>query len=242
MSLTVLSILTLSAFLTANISAVAGMAGGVLLLSAMTFILPIKLIVPVHGVVQLISNSSRVFMLRKSVNRKIFLWFSLGLPIGTIISIRLITSLSDEKYLYLLIALIIFYSLFKPKVLPSLKIPTAMFSILGILVGVLGPLIGATGPLVAPFMLRDDLTKEEIISTKASIQMLGHFIKIPTFIFLGFDYFQYSTLTLSMSVAVVLGTYTGVRILKHITQKNFNLIFKTALFFAAIRLLYKFFT
>ena len=59
------SILFIVAMLTSILSGVIGMGGGILLFSCMTLFLTLDVIVPVHGVVQLSSNSSRVWMLRQ---------------------------------------------------------------------------------------------------------------------------------------------------------------------------------
>jgi uncharacterized membrane protein YfcA len=237
--LLMVTILSIFAFGTSIISAVVGMAGGIVLLSLMTFFLPLQVIVPVHGLVQLISNSTRTWFLKDHVIMPVFWWFCLGLPFGAIGSTYIIKNIQDPTAGYILIAILIFYTLFKPKKLPSLNIPFWGFVIIGAMVGFLGPLIGATGPFMAPFFLRDDFTKENIISTKSSVQTMGHLIKIPVFLSVGFPYIDHGLLIGSLTIAAVLGTKAGVMLLGKINEKVFRIIFKTALFAAAIRLLYK---
>ena len=239
MSVLTLSILVICTSLTAIISAVSGMGGGVVLLSVMTLFLPITTIVPVHGVVQLFSNTSRTWLLRKNVIKPIFLWFCVGLPLGTFTSIQIIKSVQNKEVFLLLIAALIFYSIFKPKKLPQLKISYWCFIFIGFAVGILGPLIGSTGPAMAPFFIRDDFSKEQIVATKSSVQTIGHLIKIPTFLYLGFNYLEYANLTILMVVAALLGTTIGVKILGKIQEGHFKIIFKCALFIAGVRILYK---
>lgn len=232
-------ILIVSSFFTAIISAVAGMAGGIVLLSIMTFFLNFQVIVPIHGCVQLLSNSSRCWFLRKSIYWDIFFPFLIGLPFGTILAVKLIKSLPSKEYFLLAICALIFYTLFKPKKLPSLVIPKWSFSIIGFVVGLLGPIIGATGPLMAPFFLRPDMTKENVVATKSSVQTIGHLAKIPAFIALDFPYMDYITLILLMGIASIIGTKAGVLILGKVEEKVFRYIYKSALFIAALRILYK---
>ncbi|MEZ4743542.1 MAG: sulfite exporter TauE/SafE family protein [Bdellovibrionota bacterium] len=232
-------ILTFSAVFTSVISAVIGMAGGIVLLSIMTFFLDLSTIVPIHGFVQLTSNFSRSLRLRQHIEKRILIPTIIGLPIGTFISTQIIRSVSNKEIFYFLIATLIFYVLFKPKKLPQLKIPFWSFGILAIVVGILGPLIGATGPLMAPFYLRNDLNKEQIVATKASAQMAGHLLKVPAFLYLGFDYSKYLLLILLMSIGVIIGTNVGVSILSKINESTFRLTFRTALFIAACRITYK---
>ena len=235
----VVTILFISTSLTAIISAVSGMGGGIVLLSIMTVFLPLKLIVPIHGMIQLFSNSARTWLLRHSVIRKVFLWFLVGLPFGTILSIKTIKSIENQDVFLILIAFLIFYSVFKPKKLPEIKIPFWGFSFIGFIVGFLGPLIGATGPMIAPFFIRDDFTKEQIIATKSSVQILGHLIKIPTFLYLGFNYNENFNLIGILIVAALIGTKFGVKILGSLKDSHFRIIFKSALLLAGLRILYK---
>ncbi len=236
-----LIILTLIAVLTSIISGVVGMAGGIVLLSLMTFFVPWNVLIPVHGIVQLISNSSRVILLRKKIYFKIFIPFIIGLPFGVAIATFIVGQLENADIPLLFVVALISYALFKPKKLPALKIPMWSFSILGLVTGFFTLLVGATGPLIAPFFLRDDLTKEEIVATKAACQAAGHLLKLPAFFYLGFEYGEYMPMILSMSVAAIVGTKLGVLILGRMNEDIFRVIYKLALGAAALRILYKIF-
>lgn len=234
-------ILGLATILTAIISGVVGMAGGITLLSFMTFFLKLDVIVPLHGIVQLSSNSSRTFFLRKAIHKKITTFFLLGAPIGTFLAYKLIVEIPNKKYFLIPVALLIFYTLFKPKKLPALNIPLWGFLPLGILTGLMGPLVGATGPLLAPFFLREDLKKEEIVATKAVSQMFGHLLKIPLFLALDFPYREYFPLLLIMTISAIVGTRIGVFLLGKVSEDIFKKIYQIALLLAGIRILYKIF-
>jgi uncharacterized membrane protein YfcA len=231
-------ILGVCSIFTSIISAVCGMGGGIVLLSIMTFFLPVSTIVPIHGAVQFVSNSYRTFLLRRFVHKKIFLWFCLGLPVGTILAIKVIKSIPTEYALFGIVA-VIWYSLFKPKKMPQLKIPHWGFIFVGLLVGVLGPLVGATGPCIAPFFIRDDLQKESVVATKSSVQFMGHLFKFPTFFYLGFKYHENIDLILILTIAALLGTFIGVRLLGKVSENLFRQIYRLALFAASLRLIVK---
>lgn len=231
--------LGLIAVFTSIISAVAGMAGGTVLLAAMTFVLTWEAIVPVHGLVQLASNGSRSFFLAKKINKKIFMYYALGAPIGAFIAYFLIKQLTNEALPQLLIVALIAYVLFKPKKMPDLKIPVPGFFILGMTAGFLGLLIGAVGPLLGPFFLRKDLEKEQIVATMATCQVVTHAIKVPVFLMLGFDYSGYILLIVTMTLAAVLGSKLGLLLLGKMNEKVFRWIYQIALAGAAIRIVYK---
>ena len=54
--------------LSSIVSGIMGMAGGMLLLAVMLLRLEPSAAIPVHGIVQMVSNGSRAFFLRKHVN------------------------------------------------------------------------------------------------------------------------------------------------------------------------------
>ncbi len=233
-----LILLVLAAVGTSIISAVLGMAGGVVLLSLMTLFLPIHTLVPIHGVVQLVSNSSRSFSLRRHIDVKILAPFLLGLPFGVFASYALLKTAPDPRIFLVAISLAIIFAVFRGKSRP-IMIPHKAFILVGVVSGFLSLLIGATGPFLAMFFLRSDLSKEQIIATKASTQLFTHLLKIPAFFALAFDYGAWSKEIILMSLGVILGTQIGVASLKRINTTWFWYLFRTALIFAAARLLFK---
>ena len=236
------SILCIIAFFTSALSGVTGMGGGVLFLSILTFFFPLSTVIPLHGIVQLFSNTSRSYFLRKHVKKDMLIPFMWGLLPGFMVSFYLVRQVENPKWPLILISLLIFYSVFKPKKLPSLKIPLKMFSLVGFVCGILGLLIGAVGPLLANFFLREDIKKEEIVATKSAMQICVHLAKIPAFIFLGFPYLDYFPLMLCFVLMTFLGTKLGIHILNMISRSVFQVLFKVALLTAGIRLIYKVFS
>ena len=78
-----LAVLGVAALLTSILSAIVGMAGGITLLSVMLLFLEPLAAIPLHGVVQLVSNSSRALIQRKHVERGILARYAiLLLPMG----------------------------------------------------------------------------------------------------------------------------------------------------------------
>jgi uncharacterized protein len=221
---------------TSMISAVTGMAGGIVLLSFMTLILPHHVLIPLHGMVQLISNSSRAITLFKEIRWSLLLPFCIGLPFGVFLSLYIIRQIDNKEIFLLLIALLIFYSLFKPKAKTNYLLPAKLYFVVGLISGFLSLLVGATGPFLAPFFLRDDLNKRELIASKSFAQFSTHLLKIPAFLSLGFDYQAYSLLIIILSIAAITGTVIGVKVLNSIPEALFLKIFRAILFVIACRL------
>jgi uncharacterized membrane protein YfcA len=239
MTTALLAVLTGAALLTSILSGMIGMGGGVVLLALMTVFLPLKLIIPIHGVVQLVSNISRASLLPSFINTRLLAWFAVGLPFGAYPAMVILKSVESETPFLIIIVVLILYAVFKPKNLPQLKLPMWGFLGIGAAVGFLSPLVGCTGPFLAPFFLRDDFSKEEIVASKAAVQVLGHLLKIPVFLHLGFDYLEYAQPILLMSLSALVGSKLGVVLLKRMSTTVFQWLFKVALTLAALRLVYK---
>ncbi len=187
-------ILISSAFITSSISAVLGMGGGIILLGIMAIIIPEGyMVIALHGMIQLFSNSTRTFIFRNHIRLNIVKDFFIGAIIGLALSGVIIfllikgfkvESASEIKFDILkpLIGVFIIWSLFfkNSKKEKSIK----SFFLVGGVSGIFSVFIGATGPLIAPFFLSYELTKESIIANKAACQVISHLGKIPLFIFL----------------------------------------------------------
>ena len=80
-------ILIVAALVTSSISAVLGMGGGVILLGIMAIIIPEGyMVIALHGVIQLFSNTTRTFVYRDYIRWDIIKEFFFGALIGLFIS------------------------------------------------------------------------------------------------------------------------------------------------------------
>ena len=65
-----LIILAISALITSSISAVLGMGGGIILLCIMAIIIPQGyMVIALHGVIQLFSNTTRTYIFRNHIKK-----------------------------------------------------------------------------------------------------------------------------------------------------------------------------
>jgi uncharacterized membrane protein YfcA len=236
-----LSILVAAAFVTAILSAIIGMAGGIVLLSVMLIFLPPLEAIPLHGAVQLVSNASRTWIQRRHVERSLVLRYSLLLlPMG-MVGLAIATSLSPSLARGL-IGVFVLLATWVPSVLtlgahPERTERNRRFFVLGGVVGFLNPTVGATGPLLAPFFLNLGLARQGVIGTKAACQALGHLAKIAIFGVAGFAFVQYAAPLALLAGAVVAGTWVGSRILGHVSETWFVRLYKTVLTLIALRLI-----
>lgn len=232
--------LTLVGFLTSILSAVVGMAGGITLLTVMLLFYDPLIAIPLHGVVQLVSNGSRTIIHRRHlrwdlIGRYAVLLVPLGF-VGVEISQQLPPMITKG-----LIGVFVLFATWMPQLLmlgahPEDSDPKRRFLLLGGAVGILNPTIGATGPLIAPFFLNLGLTRFALVGTKAGCQALGHIAKIIVFGVVGFVYTDYSLLLIALCGSVIVGTLLGSRLLGHVNETWFVRIYKTVLSLIAFHL------
>ena len=241
-------ILLIAAFITSSISAVLGMGGGIILLGIMAIVIPEGYkVIALHGMVQLFSNTTRTFIFRKNLNSKLIYQFLNGAFIGVLISALIIIFLINYfnvqsanqikvEVLKPFIGLFIVWYLFLKGPKKEKNINT--FLPVGIIAGISSIFVGAVGPLIAPFFLRKDFTKENIIANKAASQMITHLSKIPLFIyFFNMNYSAELKTLVPLIISVYIGTNFGKRILNFIPEKLFKKLFKITLLIIALRLI-----
>lgn len=248
-------LLTTVAFLTAAISAVTGMGGGMLLLATMFCFMAYADAIPTHALVQLVSNSTRAIVYLPSVNWLVFRRFIYGAIPGSFVAIGLLIALGrlerSEPYLKLLIGIYILVAAYMPKG----KAETHSshwwdWPLMGLAAGSAALLIGAAGPLIAPLFARRAFLKEPLIATKAACQMFLHIAKLPAFLYLRaaapegsellrspLEVEQLGLLALIMGLATIPGTLFGKRMLRHVSERLFVILFRAALTFAGAKVL-----
>jgi uncharacterized membrane protein YfcA len=235
-----LAVLCAAAFAAATLSAIIGMAGGIVLLTIMLLYFEPLIAIPLHGVIQLVSNSSRTFIQRAHVEWSLVWRYALLLLPMAYIGLFVARALSPELG-KALIGVFVLLATWRTGWLtlgtrPEEIRPGRRFFVLGGVAGFLQMNIGAVGPLIAPFFLNLGLSRQGVVGTKAAVQTLGHVIKILLFGAVGFAYPQYGLLLVSMCALVVLGTWTGSQLLERVNERVFTWLFKSVLTLIAIRL------
>lgn len=226
------------AFITSTIAGTLGMLGGITLLSVMTPFYPPAILIPLHGVVQLGSNLSRV-----AVNWE-YLWFKkVGVPflfgaiLGAGVGARYVVALPEDVF-RLLLGIFILVLTWIPKPTDQLQIKsTTKFFFLGGFGTFISLFVGATGPFLAPFFLHEKMTKHEIVANKALVQTMVHTLKVITFFALGFAFSEYSVFLTAMLISTVLGSVVGKKLLGKLPERFFKLIFRVIITLLAGRMI-----
>jgi uncharacterized membrane protein YfcA len=234
--LPILFVLTIAALLTSVLSGATGMGGGVILLAVMALLVDMAYVVPLHGVVQFYSNGFRTFLFFKHTDWRLFCCYAVGLLPGAFLGIYVFQHL-DKDVVALLMGIFILLITWMPKFRNEHKESILIFIPVGVVSGVISIFFGATGPFLAPFFVRKDILKEQLIATKAACQTLAHILKIPLFASIGFNIFQFWPTLLFLCGAVMIGTYFGKKLVGKMTDKQFKGIIKWMLTAVSIKMI-----
>jgi len=212
-----------------------------LLAVMLLFLDPIEAI-PIHGLVQLASNTSRTVAHARVVRLDLLWPFASLLVPGALIALPLVQRAPADG-LRLAIGIFVLISTWQTRWLllgfkPEHLRERPRFALLGAVTGFLSPLVGATGPFIAPFFLGIGLTRFELIGTKAACQAITHLSKMLVFGILGFAFLTHLPLIVGMVAGVVLGTALGTRALQHVGDERFVQLYRIALTLVAIRLVW----
>lgn len=219
-------IIIFAALITACISGIFGMAGGLIFMGVIATFLGVAEAMVVHGAVQSVSNGYRAFLLRDGVRWDILGWEFLGAV--PFIALMLLASVTLNKAQLFIALGFLPLLLWLPRGWlegDAQKPPHAMLC--GAMVMGLNLTAGVAGPALDFFYVKTTLTRQEIVATKAITMLASHLVKI---VFFGVPLFMTTGLTglpplwvfLAAIPAVMCGTYIGTRILKRFSDIGFR--------------------
>ena len=223
MSGTITLLIILATLSTAFLSSIFGMLGGLILMGALIIIMPVSQAMVLHGLIQLTSNGYRAWLNKTDIKWNIVS----TLIIGNIISLVGLFSLAfvpDKITVLLVLGLLPYIAWAFPKN-NSLDVSKKPIGILSGMVVVGSNLLSGTGgPLLDIFFQRVNMTRHQVVATKAVAQSLGHISKIIFFGFLTtskFNTWPSFWLIFFAVIASVIGTTLGKIILDKIDDRTF---------------------
>ncbi len=220
-------------FATSVLSAIVGLAGGMVLLSVMLLFLPPLEAIPLHGAIQLVANASRSWVQRKGARYDLLWRYGLLLVPFGFLGLWVAREV-PEAALSAAIGVFVLVATWAPKALGigARAAPQDVgrrFLALGAASGFLNVTIGATGPFVAPFFLGLGLSRQAVIGSQAATQALGHFVKIGLYGGAGFRFGPHLALLALGSVCSVAGTWVGSQLLERVSERAFVVLYRTTL-------------
>lgn len=213
------------AFVTATLSGVFGMAGGLVLMGALAFVLPVQAAFVSHGILQLVANGWRSILHRKHVRWDIVGWYALASLIAGLVVAGL-SFAPSKPLLFLLLGLVPFLTWLPQSWIKLDAARPSQAFLSGLSVTGLNLTAGVAGPLLDIFFVRTELTRHAIVATKAATQVFAHLAKILVYgaplvagSAIGLPPLWVFALAIPLSMA---GTYVGGLILDRMTDVNFK--------------------
>lgn len=176
----VFSVLAASTLVTAFISGILGMAGGMILMGVLLAFLPLPAAMMLHGISQLASNGGRAFMLRNEVDWRVFRGYVVGAALA--LGVFAATSIVVGKAAALIaMGLTPFAALLLPEKLHLNVERRGHSALCGFVCLALNLVAGIAGPILDAFFVRSKMSRHAVVATKALTQTLSHLVKIVYF-------------------------------------------------------------
>ena len=217
-------IVVVASLATAFLSSIFGMLGGLILMGILVSLMQVGPAMILHGLIQMTSNGYRAWLNQKDINWKIVSTLLIGnvLAMATLFFIAFVP---DQITVLLALGILPYIAWAMPSNLAFDVTKTPIGILAGIVVVGTNLLAGVGGPLLDVFFQRVEMTRHQVVATKAVAQFLGHISKV---IFFGglaasssSENWPVLWLLIIAMVVSVIGTTLGKRVLDKINDKTF---------------------
>jgi uncharacterized membrane protein YfcA len=229
-------ILLVAGYVAATISGAAGFGGALLLLPVLSYTVGVKEAVPILTIAQLMGNLSRAWFGHSAIQWRPALAFSAGAVPASIIGARLFIELPSDLILRMVGVFLLGVVALRHTAVGRRPLPGDLLPVAGAIVGFLSALVGSAGPLGAAVFLSLQLPKVAYVASEAVTASLMHATKTVV-------YGRYSAITLggallglALGSAMVLGSWTGRRLIDRMPDRWFSLFIEGMLVIAALLL------
>lgn len=210
--------LIFTAFFTSGLSAVLGMAGGLLLMAISASLLPVAAAMVFQGTVQIVANGGRALMLWRYVAWRGVGMYAVGAGLAGLV-VGQVGWRPNADAVLLLLGLTPFVA----RLLPPFDFTRRSHALgCGALVAGVQILAGVAGPLLDVFFVDSPLDRRGVVASKAVTQTLSHGIKLFYWAPLLSRGEPAPELLVGACVAAVLGTSVGRQLLEHSSEATFR--------------------
>lgn len=225
-------------------STLAAGGGAILIIPPATCMLGPTLFIPTLSLGSLIANIQRAFLFKKQIHWPSLFFILPGVILGALLGTFLFSKIK-APWLTLLVAIFLLTHVFKSYRRPekkTFKMRPYFFLPASFITALLSSIAGATGPVMNPFYLNSNITKEEMIGTKAIASLIMQVFKVIGYIsFIEFTS-QIWIYGLSLGIGAIFGNIIGKKLLERISLKRFRSIVNSFILIGALGLIFKYFT
>lgn len=214
-----------SVFATSLLSGVLGMAGGMVLMGLLVWVLPVQQAMMLHATSQFFANGSRAVIHRKHLHMASLRYYMGGLAVMLAIFCG-VSFIPSKMAVFLLLGIGAYIPLLLRKHFKFDFTRPAQAFACGAIVTCFQLTGGVAGPMLDIFFQKIPMTRHQVVATKSFTQAISHTVK---FIYFGFIVTQPGDMVLSLPhwiyVAVipvaVLGSHLAQHILNRLTDIQF---------------------
>jgi len=207
-----LSVIGVVALFTSALTAVAGSGGGLILLIVLLQFVDPTIAIPIHGVIQLLSNSARAASLRERAELRLLRWYVVPLLPATFLGFLIADStpkVAANAVIGVFALMAVWWPAATAWLVPRPGEQAGRFAIVGTIAGVANPTIGAPGPLLAPAFRSASVDHVGFVATFAVAQVLNHSTKVLVFAIAGVAWSEHAALIAVAGAGVLIGTRVG---------------------------------
>lgn len=229
-------LLIIASFFTSALTAAFGVGGGVAMLALLGLFIPVAALIPVHGAVQLGSNTGRAWHQRANIRFSIAAPFILGSLIGAAVGAYFVVQLPDALLKLVLGVFVI--AVTWTKIPGAARLGHAGLAVGSAVLALATMFVGATGPLLSAFfaqIIPDD--RKALVATHAAGMTVQHALKVIVFAVAGFAFWRWLPFIALMIASGYLGTIYGSRLLEKMPEETFRRWFRIGLTLLALDLI-----
>lgn len=224
-------------FFTSALTAAFGLGGGVAMLGALASSVQPAVVVAVHAIVQLGSNTGRAIVQRANVLWAIVQRFTIGSIIGVAIGAYAFVAIPERVFLAILGLFILLMAWIPKPTIPGFD--KAGIVLGGVISSIATMFVGATGPLINAMLKAVGADRKQMVATQAMCMTIQHALKAVAFGVIGFSYPDWLPLVAAMIASGFAGTLLGTRLLEAMSEATFAFVLKWMLTLIGLDLLRK---
>lgn len=229
-------IISLAAFVVAILTFFSGFGLGTILTPVFMIFFPVELAIALTGIVHFFNNIFKLILVGRNASKEVLIRFGIPAVIAAFIGSWLLLNITHLEPLFsytfrgslfevspvkfiVSILLIIFASMDLIPFFKNLQFDKSKLPIGGAMSGFFGGLSGNQGALRSAFLIRAGLSKEIFIGTTVVVSTFVDMTRLGVYAtrFVSSDLSDNITLVISATLAGILGSFIGNKLLKKIT-------------------------
>lgn len=177
MPVSLIAFIAVATFLTAILSGIFGMAGGLIMMALLLSLLPVASAMVLHAAIQLVSNGWRCFLWRKYIVWHVTPFYGLGIAAGVIL-ISFVEYVPDKAMALIVVGLVPLLAVAAQRFITLSIMHRGQTFITAMILTFIQMTGGVVGPLLDLLYNNAPLTRHQIVATKAMTQTVMHTVRL----------------------------------------------------------------